>query len=62
MEGKIHKIYGRSLRIVYEEKDRSISIHHRNIQMLATELYKVKIGFTTSLMMKLLYQELIMVI
>ena len=29
------------------EKDRSVSIHHRNIHALTTEMYKVKSGYTT---------------
>ena len=49
---KINHIHERSLRIVYRDynssfkdllkKDNSVCIHHRNIQRLATELFKVK--------------------
>ena len=48
---KINRLYERCLRIVYNdkqssfnellEKDGSVSIHMRNIQILATEMYKL---------------------
>ena len=48
---KINRLYERSLRIVYNdkqssfnellEKDGSVSIHMRNIQILATEMYQL---------------------
>ena len=51
---KINILHQRCLRIIYcdkqssfeelLEKDRSISIHERNIQILATEMYKVSKG------------------
>ena len=50
LHNKINKIHERSLRIVYNDdsssfeelpsKDNSVSIHHRNIQSLAIEMYK----------------------
>ena len=49
---KINKLHERGLRIVYKdklstfeqllEKDKSFSIHERNLQKLAMEMYKVK--------------------
>ena len=49
---KINHLHERSLRIVYKDsissfhellqKDHSFTIHHRNIQSLAIELYKIK--------------------
>ena len=52
LNNKINKIHERSLRIVYNDdtssfdellrKDNSVSIHHRNIQALAIEMYKAK--------------------
>ena len=52
MNNMINKIHEKSLRIVYNDydlsfehlllKDKSVSIHHRNLQILATEIYKVK--------------------
>ena len=49
---KINKLHVRALRIVYNDevlsfqemldKDRSVTIHHRNLQKLAIEMYKIK--------------------
>ena len=51
--GKLHK---RFLRIIYNEKqssfkelleeDSSVSIHERNVQILATEMYKISSNFS----------------
>ena len=51
LNNKINSIHERALRIKYEdkfstfqqllEKDNSVSIHHRNLQALATELFKI---------------------
>ena len=52
LNNKINKIHERALRIVYKNSnlcfqellnlDKSVSIHHRNLQKLATEMYKIK--------------------
>ena len=52
MNNKINHIHERALRLVYEDytstfdnllkKDRSVSIHHRNIHQVAIEMHKVK--------------------
>lgn len=52
MNRKINHIHERALRLTYDDytasfeellkKDKSVSIHHRNLQHLATEMYKVK--------------------
>ena len=52
MNRKINHIHERALRLVYEDcvtsfedlliKDKSVSIHHRNIQKVAIEMFKVK--------------------
>ena len=56
---KINRLYGRALRIVYSdyksfntvlEKGGSFSIHHRNIQSLATEIYKFLHGLSSAVM------------
>ena len=49
MNNKINRLHERSLRIVYSdqsstfeellERDKTFSIHHKNIQSLATEIY-----------------------
>ena len=60
MNNKINCIHERALRIVYSDhvstfdelikKDRSVSIHDRNIQSLANELYKFFHGLSPSIM------------
>ena len=52
MNRKINHVHERALRLVYNDyqsnfeelltRDKSVSIHHRNIQQVAIELYKVK--------------------
>ena len=55
MEHRINNIHERALRVVYEnsksltfsellQKDNSVSIHQRNLQILATEIFKEKQG------------------
>ena len=57
--GKINKLHERCLLIVYNnntstyeelETDNSVSVHFRNIQALAVELYKVVNGFSPDIM------------
>ena len=60
---KINRLHGRCLKIIYCEKqssfeellqkDSSVSIHERNIQTLATEMYKVSKGMPPSQINKL---------
>ena len=57
---RINFIHERALRIVYNDyvnsfdfllrKDNSVNIHHRNIQKLAIEMYKVKHGLCPKMM------------
>ena len=52
LNNKINKLHERALRLVYDNEnltfqelllmDNSMSIHHRNLQKLATEMYKAK--------------------
>ena len=56
LNNKINRIHEKALRITYKDKsstfqellenDNSVSIHHRNIQKLAIEIYKVLHGFS----------------
>ena len=51
LNNKINKLHERALRLVYDDRqstfegllnrDKSVTIHHRNLQVLSTELYKV---------------------
>ena len=60
MNRKINHIHERALRLVYNDysssfeellrKDKSISIHHRNIHSVAIEMLKVKNGLSPSFM------------
>ena len=57
---KINHLHERALRIVYKDyissfedllkRDKSVTIHHRNIQSLAIELFKVKQNLSNSLL------------
>ena len=60
MNNRINKIHERSLRIVFNDhkstfrellvKDNSVTVHERNIQTLAIELYKILNGFSPEIM------------
>ena len=60
LNNKINKLHERALRLVYDDRqstfeellniDKSVTIHHRNLQVLATELYKVHHGLVPELM------------
>ena len=60
LSNKINRLHERCLRVIYTDKtssfeqllenDNSVSIHHRNIQTLATEMYKVTNGFSPEIM------------
>ena len=59
----INRIHARSLRIVYRdetssfkvllEKSKCVTVHHRNLQFLATEIYKAVNNLSSSLMSEL---------
>ena len=60
LNNKINRLHERCLRIIYNdktstfkellEKDNSVSIHYRNIQALAVEMYKVANGMSPEIM------------
>ena len=60
LNNRINHIQERGLRIVYEDntstfeellkKDNSVSIHHRNIQLVAVEMFKVKYRLSPAIM------------
>ena len=60
---RINRIHERSLRIVYKddistfeqllEKSKSVTVHHRNLQCLATEIYKAINNLSSTLMSEL---------
>ena len=62
LNSRVNQLHERALRIVYQdyassftellEKDNSTTIHNRNIQLLATELFKVKNGLLPPFMNK----------
>ena len=57
---KINSLHHRALKMVYKDytssfedllkRGGSVSVHHRNVQFLATELFKVKLGLTPPFM------------
>ena len=60
LNNKINHIHERALRIVYDDcsssfedflnKDKSVTIQQRNLQQLAIEIFKVKIGIAPIIM------------
>ena len=60
LNNRINKLHERGLRLVYKDpqltfvellrKDKSVTIHHRNLQKLATEMYEAYNDLSPSLM------------
>ena len=60
VNNRINSLHERALRIVYKDynssfqqlldKDQTVTIHHRNLQRLVTEMYKVKNGISPKMM------------
>ena len=67
LNNRINKIQERALRLVHSDKysnlqqllnkDRSVSIHERNLQVFATELYKVKHSLSPKIMNSLFIER-----
>ena len=59
LNNKINRIYERALRLVYQNNlsfselldlDNSVTVHQKNLQVLVTEIYKVKNGIAPEIM------------
>ena len=60
LNNKINSIHERALRITYNDrkssfeellrKDNTVSVHHRNLQLLATEIFKIKNNMTPEIL------------
>ena len=60
INNRINRIHERALRVVYNnnnatfeellKKDNSVKIHDRNLQVLVTEMFKVKLGIAPIIM------------
>ena len=60
LKNRINRIHERALRLVYQdnnlsfaellEKDNSVIIHQKNLQVLATEIFKLKNGLAPEIM------------
>ena len=60
LNNKVNSIHERALRITYQDlistfqellnKDNSVSIHHRNLQVLATEMFKIHRGLSSDIL------------
>ena len=69
---KIDKIQERALRVTYQdyessfevlmEKDRSITVHQRNLQNLMTEMYKTKNGLNPAFMREIFVNKKVNII
>ena len=67
LNSRVNKLHERALRIVYQdyaspftellEKDNSTTIHNRKIQLLATELFKVKNGLSPPFINKIFVEN-----
>ena len=68
LNNKINKLHERELRLVYVDRqstfkellniDKSVTVHHRNLLDLATELYKVHHGLVPELMNDIFQKEM----
>ena len=69
LNNKINFIYERALRITYGgktstfqqllEKDNSISIHHRNLQILAAKMFKISNNLSPEIVKEILQERFV---
>ena len=70
MEHKINKIHERVLRLIcpsdskltfkeFLDKNKTVSIHRKNLQVLATEIFKAKLNISAEILIIVLMQETI---
>ena len=69
LNSKINAMHFRALKIVYRDnvsafdellkRDNSVRVHHRNIQFLAIEMFKVKLGIAPSFMNDIFQKRLV---
>ena len=67
LNNKINSIHERALRITYQDntstfqellnKDNSVSIHHRNLQVLAMEMFKIHRGLSPVILREIFVSE-----
>ena len=67
LNNKINSIHERALRITYKDrtstfeellrKDNSVSIHHKNLQVLATEMFKIKNKMSPKILDEIFYEK-----
>ena len=72
MNNKINRLHERALRIAYKdhassfesllEKDRSVTIHQKNVQLLMTEMFKTINNLNPSFMDEIFLKEVLDII
>ena len=68
LNNKINSIHERALRITYQDhvstfqellnKDKAVSIHHRNLQALATEMFKIHRGLSPDILREIIVPKI----
>ena len=62
LNNKINSIHERAWRIIYKqllEKDNSVSIHHRNLQALATEMFKISNNLSPDIVKEIFQKRIV---
>ena len=68
LNNRINKLHERALRLVYKDdeytyeqlldKDNTVTIHHRNLQKLATEMYKIQNNLSPKFMKEIFHEQI----